>query len=237
MVVLERLLSPAGKDVLDVGCGRGALVRKLHEGGARAVGVEISEAQLAAAREQDPGGADRYLVGRAEALPLAAANFDLVVFMRALHHVAEDQMTRALGEARRVLRGGGAVYVAEPLPEGSFFELTSLVEDELGVRRAAQDAIERADELGLRRVTTVEYVVVGRYSDVGAFQALVVSVDPERATIFAQRQPEITAAFERLGEPTDVPGERCFQQPIRVDVLHARDGAEREQASQPSSRL
>lgn len=221
MVVLERLVSPVGKDVLDVGCGRGALVRNLHERGARAVGVEISEGQLAAAREQDPDRADRYLVGRAEALPLAAASFDLVVFMRALHHVAVDQMTRALGEARRVLRHGGAVYVAEPLPEGSFFELTSLVEDELGARRAAQDAIERADQVGLRRVTNLEYVVVGRYSDVGAFRALVVSVDPERAGIFAEREPEITAAFEQLGEPTDVPGERCFQQPMRVDVLHA----------------
>ncbi|MDQ6842388.1 MAG: class I SAM-dependent methyltransferase [Actinomycetota bacterium] len=217
MVVLERLVSPAGKDVLDVGCGSGALVRALCARGARAIGVEISEDRLAVAREQD--SVDRYLVGRAERLPLADASVDVVVFMNALHHVAVDQMTCALREARRVLRREGALYVAEPLPEGSFFELICHVEDERHVRRAAQEAVERADEAGLRRVTTVEYAVEGRPMGFRAFQALVVSVDPDRSRIFAEREPEITAAFEELGKPGAVSGERRFYQPMRVDVL------------------
>jgi SAM-dependent methyltransferase len=219
LAVLERLVPPAGKDVLDVGCGRGALVRDLTERGARATGIEISDDQLAVARERDPDGAGRYLVGRAERLPIADASFDVVVFMRALHHVAVEQMTNALSEARRVLRLDGTVYVAEPLPEGSFFELTSLVEDELAVRRAALQAVERGDDVGLRRVTTLEYVVEGRMAGVGALEALMVGVDRDRAQIFHEHGHEIAVAFEQLGEPGAAPGERRFHQPMRVDVL------------------
>lgn len=221
--VLERLVSPAGKDVLDVGCGSGALVRGLWERGARATGIEISEDRLAVAREQDPDGFDRYLLGRAETLPMADATVDVVVFMRALHHVPVSQMTNALKEARRVLRSSGIVYIAEPLLEGSFFELIRLVEDEREVSRAAQEAIERAHDAGLARITTFHYAIEGRYAGVGAFEARVVSVDPDRARIFAERETEIARAFEELGEPGDAAGERRFHQRLRVDVLQRAD--------------
>jgi hypothetical protein len=130
-------------------------------------------------------------------------------------------MTAALGEARRVLRPDGTVYVAEPLAEGSFFELTSLVEDELEVRRAAQDALARAEQVGLARAATVDYAVQGRYAGVQAFRAHMVSVDPERAGVLAERAAEIAAAYDGLGTPGDTPGERCFEQPMRADVLGA----------------
>jgi ubiquinone/menaquinone biosynthesis C-methylase UbiE len=224
--MLERLVSPAGQDIVDVGCGQGGLVRELCARGARARGLEISEEQLAAARDQDPDDPDRYLVGRAEQLPLPDASLDLVVFMRALHHIAIEQMAAALSQARRVLRPAGAVYVAEPLPEGSFFELTCLVEDEREVRRAAQAALHHADQAGLRRLTTLEYAVPGRYRDVAAFRSHMLGVDPDRAGIFAQRSSEVAAAFARLGQPGDGPQERRFTQPMRVDVLQA-DGVSR----------
>ena len=221
IAVLEQLVAPTGRDILDVGCGKGVLVRELCARGARARGMEISEDQLAAARDQDPDDPDRYLVGRAEQLPVPDASQDLVVFMRALHHVAITAMSAALSEARRVLRADGMVYVAEPLPEGSFFELTCLVEDEREVRRAAQAALDEANQAGLRRRTTLEYAVQGRYRDAEAFRAHLLSVDPDRADVFAQRASEIAAAFVRLGSPGTAPGERCFTQPMRVDVLQS----------------
>src|SRR5437660_5157365 len=82
LAVLERLIEPAGKDVVDVGCGSGALVRELAARGARPIGVEISDAQLAVARAADDGNGARYLVGWGEALPLADASADAVVLMR-----------------------------------------------------------------------------------------------------------------------------------------------------------
>lgn len=217
--MLERLVQPAGKDVVDIGCGGGALVRELMARGARVVGVEISESQLAAAVDQDDGRGARYVVGEAQRLPLDDSSADVAVFMRTLHHVPEPSMLEALREAGRVVRTDGLVYVAEPLTEGDFFELVSLVEDELEVRRAAQDALEGATVAGLERTTTVDYDVRVCVRDLAMLRRRIVSVDPERAAAFDARRAELAAAFARLGEPGDRDGERCFVQPMRADLL------------------
>jgi SAM-dependent methyltransferase len=223
LAMLERLVTPAGHDVLDIGCGGGALVRDLTDRGARMVGVEISQAQLAPAVARDRGRGARYLVGRAENLPLPESSVDVAVFMRTLHHVAPANLTRALGEARRVLRPGGAVYVAEPLAQGDYFAVTSLVEDELHVRAAAQRALAQAARAGLDRVRTVDYDVRVRIADLAALRTRIVSVDPQRADVFDARAAELAEAFARLGETGDQPGERCFRQPMRADVLRPAD--------------
>jgi ubiquinone/menaquinone biosynthesis C-methylase UbiE len=217
--MLERLIDPAGKDLVDIGCGGGGLVRDLTRRGARAVGVEISDGQLSAALALDEGGGARYLVGSAQDLPLPTGSMDVAVFMRSLHHIPPADLTQALREARRVLRPAGVVYVAEPLPEGSYFALTSLVEDELEVRAAAQRALADARRAGLQRATTVEYEVRVILADVSAFRDRTVSVDPARAEIFARREAELAVAFNRSGEPGERPGERLFGQPMRADLL------------------
>ncbi len=224
LAMLVRLAPPAGQDALDIGCGGGALVRDLARLGARATGVEISEGQLATARARDDHNAARYLIGRAQGLPLADASVDLAIFMRTLHHVPVAELGLALREARRVLRPGGAVYVAEPLPEGDYFALTSLVEDELNVRAAAQAALGRAQLAGLERALTVDYEVRLLIGGVRALRERTISVDPARATVFDARADEITQAFASLGEPGEQPGERCFRQPMRADLLRVSGG-------------
>ena len=109
--------------------------------------------------------------------------------MRSLHHVPIPELMRALAEARRVLRPGGIVYVAEPLAEGDYFALVSLVEDEDEVRAAAQRALSDASAAGLRRETTVEYDVDVRIADIPTLRRRIVSVDPERAERFEARSP------------------------------------------------
>ncbi len=217
--VLFRLAQPEGKDVLDIGCGGGGLVRELASAGARATGLEISADQLAPALAADQEGAGRYLVGVAQRLPLEDASMDVAIFLRTLHHVPPPELETALREAGRVVRPGGTVYVAEPLAEGDYFALSSLVEDEVEVRRAAQRALADAPRAGLERVRTVEYDVVIRLADVAAYRRRTVSVDPDRADVFEARRREIEEAFGRLGAPGDRPGERVFIQPMRADVL------------------
>lgn len=217
--ILHRLAKPAGRDVVDIGCGAGALVRELAARGARAIGIEISREQLAPAQAADPEGVGRYLVGRAERLPLQDASIDVAIFMRTLHHVPPAELMAALRESGRVLRPDGVVYVAEPLAEGDYFALSSLVEDEVEARAAAQRALGEAGAAGLQRVRTMEYEVDIRLSDVAAFRRRTVSVDPERAPVFDARHDEIVTAFARLGAPGEGPGERVFIQPMRADLL------------------
>jgi ubiquinone/menaquinone biosynthesis C-methylase UbiE len=225
LAMLERLVPVSGRDVVDIGCGGGVLVRALAARGARVTGVEITESQLAAAVRDDNGSGARYVVGLAQRLPLEDASVDVVAFMRALHHVPPADMLSALREAGRVLRPGGVVYIAEPLAEGDFFELTSLVEDEREVRAAAQRAIADAADAGLDRAETREYDVRFCLADLDAFAARIISVDPARGEVFEERKAVLAEAFARLGEPGERPGERCFLVPMRVDVLRV-DGAE-----------
>jgi hypothetical protein len=89
------------------------------------------------------------------------------------------------------------------------------------VRAAAQRALVEASGAGLERVTTVEYDVRVCIADVAALRGRVVSVEPARAAIFDARATEIGAAFAELGQAGEQPGERCFQQPMRADVLRA----------------
>ena len=217
-------MRPAGKDVVDIGCGGGALVRALSARGARMIGVEISEEQLAPALQGDDGSGARYVIGTAQQLPVDDASVDAVLFMRSLHHVPSAELLAALREARRVLRADGLVYVAEPLAQGDYFELTRLVEDEVVVRAAAQEALGRAADAGLDRVTTLDYDVRLCLADVAAMRSRIVSVDPARAPVFDARRDELAGAFARLGEAGERPGERCFLQPMRADVLRPAAG-------------
>ncbi len=219
LAVLERLVELPGRDIVDIGCGGGALVRELESRGARVIGVEISAEQLAPAIAHDLGSGAEYVVGCAQALPLEDASLDVVVFMRSLHHVPGADLMRSLREARRVLRGDGIVYVAEPLAEGDFFALTALVEDELEARSAVQAALAESSRAGLHRSLTVDYEVRVRLADHDALRHRMVSVDPERAAIFDARERELAEAFAQLGEAGDLPGERCFTAPMRADVL------------------
>jgi SAM-dependent methyltransferase len=167
----------------------------------------------------------RYLVGRAEVLPLDDASVDVVVFMRSLHHVPCEQLPGALREAARVLRPGGLVYVAEPLTEGAFFELVSMIEDEREARLAAQRALDQAALARLERLATVEYDVRLEIASVDALRTRVVSVDRSRAAAFDACRAELQQALSRLGEPCGPAGARCFLQPMRADVLRVADQA------------
>jgi SAM-dependent methyltransferase len=207
--VLAEALELRGRDVVDVGCGNGALVRRLAAAGARALGVEVSEDAVARARDADPEHPERYLLGGADALPLEDASVDVAVLMRSLHHVPRERMDTAMRELRRVVRG--ELYVAEPLAEGDFFELMRPVDDETEVRALAQAALERASGF-FERVDTLHYSGTIRLDRFEAFRDMVIAADPERATRFATLEPDLRTGF--------TPGD--YTAPMRVDILRPR---------------
>lgn len=75
-----------GSVALDFGCGAGRSTRFLQELGFRTVGVDISEAMLALARERDPQG-EYVLVPDGDLSGLASRRFDLVLCRSERAHV------------------------------------------------------------------------------------------------------------------------------------------------------
>jgi SAM-dependent methyltransferase len=108
---------PSAARILDVGSGVGGFVAACHQFGYRAFGVEpdrigtggrVTSIQIAARRVS----ANVFAAAVGEALPFADGTFDLVTLNQVVEHVA-DQLA-VLREAARVVRPGGAIYVACP---------------------------------------------------------------------------------------------------------------------------
>jgi SAM-dependent methyltransferase len=93
-----------GSTVVDVGAGTGIASRALAAHGARVVAVEPGAAMIARLRGAGPGLAAVRAVG--EALPVGDGVADLVTYAQSWHWL---DSARALREAVRVLRPGGAV--------------------------------------------------------------------------------------------------------------------------------
>jgi SAM-dependent methyltransferase len=199
--VLSELVELDGRDVVDVGCGDGALVRRLAGLGARVTGVEVDPDVVAAASVREPVAGERYVHGTGQALGLPDASADVVVFTQSLHHVPPAAMDAALAEAARVVRPGGAVYVQEPLPEGAFFELVKLVDDETEVRALAQAALARASAAGLRHDRELRFDVPVVLKSFDAFRTRIVGADPSRAGRFAQLEGALREHYAAFAEP------------------------------------
>lgn len=75
---LHALGDITGKRVLELGCGAGQWSRALAAEGAAVVGLDLSEAQLAAAAGGMGANCYPLVQGAAEQLPFAAGSFDLV---------------------------------------------------------------------------------------------------------------------------------------------------------------
>jgi len=185
--IAAALAETGARDVLDIGCGHGALAQRLVSEGLAVTGIDPAAAAIEKAREAVPEA--RFWTAGAEALPLDAGTFDACVFLNSLHHVPVPLMQTALHEALRVLRPGGEVIVVEPLAEGPYFEVMRPVEDETEIRRAAIAAIDAVMATG--KATGPAPVTWLRATPVTGLESFIdglVRVDPaRRAVAEAQR--------------------------------------------------
>jgi malonyl-CoA O-methyltransferase len=126
--ILELLPPVAGRVVLDAGCGTGRYMRLLAALGARAIGVDLSNAMVARAR------ALRLPVALADmnALPVATASCDLVVSGLAIPDIA--QLAPVVAEWARVLRHRGVLVYSTLHPIGKDLGWTRTYESADGVR-------------------------------------------------------------------------------------------------------
>lgn len=89
------------REVLEIGCGTGMILKDIAPIARRAVGVDISPGMLEKARER---GLEVF-EGSATALPFPDESFDAAYSFKVLAHV--EDIRAAMSEVHRVLRPGG----------------------------------------------------------------------------------------------------------------------------------
>jgi SAM-dependent methyltransferase len=112
----DRVASAApleGRDVLEVGCGRGggaAFVFERHRPRAL-TGLDLASSAIERARREHGRPGLQFVQGDAEALPFGEASFDAVLNVESAHWYPD--IGRFLAEVFRVLRPGGYLLLAD----------------------------------------------------------------------------------------------------------------------------
>lgn len=110
--MLEELQREPFEDVLDVGCGTGAVLELLNGEypNKRLVGLDLTPGMIDVARAKQLDNV-RFVVGDAEALPFGSQSFDTVLCSNSFHHYPHPE--KFFSEAARVLRPGGRLILRD----------------------------------------------------------------------------------------------------------------------------
>jgi 2-polyprenyl-6-hydroxyphenyl methylase / 3-demethylubiquinone-9 3-methyltransferase len=102
----------AGLTLLDIGCGGGLLAEPMARLGFRVLGADASEKNIgtAAAHAKTMGLDIGYRATTAETLAAEGAEFDIVLNMEVVEHVAD--LEAYVGACARLVRPGGLMFVA-----------------------------------------------------------------------------------------------------------------------------
>lgn len=118
-VILAELALTPDDDLLEVGCGGGALLREALRSGCRAAAVDHSADMVRVAREANRDaiaeGRLEIVEASAESLPFPDARFTCAAMTGLLGFLTDP--VAALAEIRRVLSGGGRLVVLGSDPE------------------------------------------------------------------------------------------------------------------------
>jgi ubiquinone/menaquinone biosynthesis C-methylase UbiE len=122
--ILQRAVR-SGSRVIDVGCGSGPYLEILLGMGASVVGVDYSEAMLRLAKPRlaSWGGNITLVLGNAQSLMFASAEFDVAIAIGLLDYVA--QASQVLEELVRLVKSGGSVIITAPKNPSPFFFIRS----------------------------------------------------------------------------------------------------------------
>jgi SAM-dependent methyltransferase len=106
------------RSVLEIGCGRGELVRRLvgkEDRPRHLLAVDFAQSAVQAGRRRTPdtnGHRVSWTVGSIQGIPVADATFDTVISCETVEHVVDP--AKAIREIHRVLRPGGRLLLTTP---------------------------------------------------------------------------------------------------------------------------
>ena len=113
-----------GKRFLDIGCGMGTFTLEAAARGARAVGLDLAPAGIAAARrvasEEKVTNAS-FTLADAAVLPFKSDSADVVIAADFTEHLDDDTLHRVFSDLARVTRSGGTLVIYTP-EAGHIFE-------------------------------------------------------------------------------------------------------------------
>src|SRR6202795_3279221 len=98
------------KEIVDVGCGTGAILKKLGNPD-KNVGIDLAPEAISFCRQRGLNNAQQ---GDIHALPFPDASFDAVICSSVLYHQWVRDVEGAVREMHRVLRPGGTLLINVP---------------------------------------------------------------------------------------------------------------------------
>ncbi|XXX72318.1 class I SAM-dependent methyltransferase [Sorangium sp. So ce134] len=115
VVLRERGLALAGRDVIEIGCGTGRNTEWLVERAGSVLALDFSEGMLRQARARVGSPRVRFVQHDIRSpWPAADGSSDVVIAMLVLEHI--EHVEAVFAEAARALRGGGELFLCELHP-------------------------------------------------------------------------------------------------------------------------
>jgi ubiquinone/menaquinone biosynthesis C-methylase UbiE len=133
-----------GKDVLEIGCGKGRITSDLASHARLVVATDPDIGALKTARSSVNATNVDFMEAPSGIPALPNGSFDVVIYTLSLHHVPITEMTGSLNKAALLLKKDGIIIVLEPGEKGSFTVAKELYGAGSGDERPAKEAAIRA---------------------------------------------------------------------------------------------
>lgn len=216
--IIQQYLPLKDADVLELGCGRAWMTRKMTERfhPRQLIATEVDRIQHEKNRLIDDLPLVTFVYGGAESIDLPDSSIDVALMLKSLHHVPVELMDKGLEEISRVLRPGGIAYISEPVYRGDFNDILRLFNDEKIVREKAFEALCRTVESNkFELVEQIFFNSPGHYQDFTAFEDRMLNVTHTEHQIDDALYQRIKDAFmQHMGDDG-----AHFLKPSRVDLL------------------
>src|SRR5690242_2496711 len=126
--IVERVISPGRRKIVDLGCGPGAVTSLILErlgdaGNAEVIGIDPSPSALSKARSAIHSKVVQFIEGSAEWVSRLVSSADAVVFLNAIHLVPDK--AQVIAEIRKVLKDGGVFAFNTTFFNGAYVDGTA----------------------------------------------------------------------------------------------------------------